>query len=67
MKRKKGSFTVEMSLLVPVLLFIMAHCIYTGIAFFQDIKMKESPDTAFWAVEGFYLDQGIGEVFTDGS
>lgn len=63
---KKGSYTIEAAILVPFLMMIMAGAVTCGVDLYTDIaKQKEQEEADFWAVDKFYMVQGIKEVLDD--
>lgn len=68
-RRWRGSYTVEASLVVPIVIFAMALAMKLGIALYQEIE--EQPEDREWAemwgVGDFYNHQAIKEVFDDQS
>lgn len=65
-KRQKGSFTVEASILIPILICVMAMAIHEGINMYVDIRDRTDKNK-LWMVERFYVIQGVREVIDSGS
>lgn len=65
----KGSYTVEASILIPLLILVMSGGIKSGVDLYQEIKQEEELQDLkeLWAVDRFYFVQGITEVINDGS
>lgn len=64
-KREKGSFTVEASILIPFLLFVLVIPISNGIRMYQEVRDR-GENRQLWLVKEFYTAQGIREVTEDG-
>lgn len=66
-KLRKAAFTVEASLIVPLLLFVMLIAMKAGLVLYTEIVENPVPAEAqIWAVETFYKDYWIGEVIHAG-
>lgn len=66
-KLRKAAFTVEASLIVPLLLFVMLIAMKAGLVLYTEIVEKPASSNAqIWAVEAFYKDYWIGEVIHAG-
>lgn len=63
-KMHKGSFTVEVSIYVPIVLFLIMHVLSTGICFFQESKTREENKAIaeLDIVKEFYNYQVLGEI-----
>lgn len=66
-KSLKGSFTVEATIIIPIILFLMISVLKQGITFYKETIERESPDyiTNWDAVSTFYdvwVLKEIGEV-----
>ncbi len=64
MKRLKGSFTIEISILLPLLFFLFMLVLKEGIGFYQYSKQREVSNlvTETDLVRKFYNYQILGEV-----
>lgn len=64
MKRKKGSFTIEASILIPFILFLMMTILQMGISFYQNSVNREiyAGVEELDAVAAFYKLQVIKEA-----
>lgn len=69
MRKLRGSLTVEASLVLPLLLFLLATAINAGIALYSDcrdtvhaVEREETLD----AVRLFYICNGVGDIIEDG-
>lgn len=64
MKRKKGSFTIEASILIPFILFLMMTILQMGISFYQNSVNREiyAGFEELDAVAAFYKLQVIKEA-----
>lgn len=60
----KGSFTIEASIYIPILLFLMANVLSIGIHFFQEAKGRsENPEIkCLDIVKEFYNYQILEEI-----
>lgn len=69
MKKWKGSYTVEASLIVPLAIGVMALAMKTGIACYQEIQRENEPEkiTELWEVQDFYRNQMRKEIIHDQS
>jgi hypothetical protein len=65
--KRKASFTVEASILVPILLFSMALAMKIGLFLYDEMKeQRESQQVeSLWEVEDFYINEQIKEVLDD--
>jgi hypothetical protein len=65
--KRKASFTVEASILVPVLLFTMALAMKIGLFLYGEMKeQRESQRVeSLWEVEDFYTNEQIKGVLDD--
>jgi hypothetical protein len=59
--KRKASFTVEASILVPVLLFTMALAMKIGLFLYGEMKEQQESQRveALWEVEDFYTNEQI--------
>lgn len=59
-----GSFTIEASIYVPIVLFLIMNVLSAGIYFFQESRMKEANVAieSLDIVQEFYNYQILGEV-----
>jgi hypothetical protein len=66
-EKRKASFTVEASILVPVLLFTMALAMKIGLFLYEEMKeQRESQRVeSMWEVEDFYTNEQIKGVLDD--
>lgn len=64
---RKGVYTIEAAVWVSLLLFIFMVGILAGLHLYQETVQQEiSEDVSnFWAVESFYLKNGIEGVLDD--
>ena len=64
MKRHKGSFTVEASIYVPMVIFLVMNVLSSGIYFFQESKNREKNIAIeeLDIVREFYNYQILGEI-----
>lgn len=68
-KMIKGSYTIEASVYVPMMIFLILIVLRGGIKFYQDIKTLEVYEglTTMDAVEEFYTYQVLEEIGEDGT
>lgn len=68
-KRWRGSYTVEASVIVPIVLWAMALAMQTGIAMYQEIESQKEQENLedMWEVNDFYTYQTVKEVLNDES
>ena len=61
---RKGSFTVETSIIVPIFLVMMAVAMNLGLYLYSETKAADEPARMedFWLVDDFYLEQLGKEV-----
>lgn len=61
---KKGSYTVEAAILIPIYLFIMVGTIQIAISLYNEIKENSEVERVqkIWAVEEFYRNELIEEL-----
>lgn len=61
---RRGVYTVEASILIPILLFVIATGMRMGIALYQEIGEGTEADKVVeqWSVGDFYKSHWIGEV-----
>lgn len=64
MKKWKGSYTVEASFIVPLLIGVMALAMRLGIALYAEVKNEKEGEAVadMWEVEEFYKYQMIKEA-----
>lgn len=67
MKKWKGSYTVEASLIVPLLLGVFAYAMKTGIAMYEEVQKQEVSSEELCEVKEFYRYQVMGEILDDES
>jgi hypothetical protein len=62
--KRKGSYTVEASILVPVLLFTMALAMKMALCLYHELKEQQESQLveSMWAVEDFYKNELVKEV-----
>ncbi|MCI5857840.1 MAG: pilus assembly protein [Agathobacter sp.] len=62
MNLRKGSYTVEAALTIPLLLFVFAFAMQLAVSFYQEGRIDEKgyyeDDT--WIVKNFYRDEFVG-------
>ncbi len=63
----KGSYTIEASVLIPLLLMVMALGMRMGIYLYQEIREQKEQQAVeeLWEVKDFYQYQWIGEMTND--
>ena len=63
----KGVYTIEASILIPLLLFVMATGIKIGLSLYGEIvdAHEEEQVMEVWAVEDFYKSNWIREVLDE--
>jgi hypothetical protein len=66
-RKRKASFTVEASILVPVLLFTMALAMKIGLFLYGEMKEQQESQQveSLWEVEDFYINEQIKGVLDD--
>ncbi|MCH5333024.1 MAG: hypothetical protein J1D89_03615 [Agathobacter sp.] len=66
-RRWKAVYTVEASLIVPLMIAAMALAMKLGISMYQEIAMEAEQESIadMWEVDNFYTYQALGEVFDD--
>lgn len=64
MKYHKASFTIEASIYVPVMVFMMMWVLHTGVEFFLESRERGVNPTLqeLDIVQEFYMYQGLGEL-----
>jgi hypothetical protein len=62
--KRKGSYTVEASILVPVLLFTMALAMKMALGLYHELREQQESQLveSLWAVEDFYKNELVKEV-----
>jgi hypothetical protein len=62
--KRKGSYTVEASILVPLLMFTMALAMKMALCLYDELKEQQESQLveSLWAVEDFYTNERIKEV-----
>lgn len=65
--RWRAVYTVEASLIGPLLIAAMALAMKLGISMYQEIKAETEQESIadMWEVDNFYTYQALGEVFDD--
>lgn len=61
---RKGSYTIEAAILVPLLILVMARAVISAAELYKEIERQEAV-ADFWAVDRFYMVQGVKEVLND--
>ena len=63
----KGSYTIEASVLIPLLLMVMALGMRMGIYLYQEIREQKEQQAVeeLWEVKDFYQYQWIGAMTND--
>lgn len=64
-KKWKASYTVEASLIVPILLGVFALTMQMGIALHEEIKEDNKVVVELCGVKEFYLYQSLGGILDD--
>lgn len=67
MKTWKASYTVEASLVVPIMLWVFALAMQTGITMHEEIVEQQNIEFELWEVKEFYKFQSVGELIDDQS
>ena len=64
MDMKKGSFTLEGAIILPIYLFLMAAAVSAGVTICQEISSQEEEKRLedLWLVDDFYRYETAGEV-----
>ena len=64
MKHRKGSFTIEATIMIPFILFLLLHFLEIGIQLYQKSSNRDYSDDlrAMDTVSKFYILQNIGEI-----
>lgn len=64
MKRRKGSFTIEATILISFILFLLMSILEMGINLYQESKNREYYDGLenMDTINKFYVLQGIGTI-----
>lgn len=64
-RRWKAGYTVEASILVPVMLWVFALAMQMGIAMYEEVKEQPKTEETLWEVKEFYVYQTVGEMVDD--
>lgn len=67
MKKWKASYTVEASLIVPVMLGVFAFAMQMGIAMYEEVRQQDDIAVELCEVKEFYNYQILGEILDDES
>ena len=69
MKKWKASYTVEASVIVPLVLWVLAVVMQLGIAMHEEIEGQTEQEAVadLWEVDEFYICQTVGEIVDDQS
>lgn len=65
--RRKGSYTVEAAMIVPILLFVMALGMKMGLVLYREIINENEVQIVegLWEVEDFYRNHWLKEALGD--
>lgn len=66
-RRWRAVYTVEASLIGPLVIAAMALAMKLGISMYQEIRTETEQESIadMWEVDNFYTYQALGEVFDD--
>lgn len=67
MKKWKASYTVEASLIVPVMLGVFALAMQMGIDMYEEVRQQDDIAVELCEVKEFYKYQTLGEILDDES
>lgn len=64
---RRGSYTVEAAVWIPVLVFLFVAGIRIGLYLYEEINSQKEQQIAIelWEVKDFYKNQWIGELTDD--
>lgn len=59
--RKKGSYTIEAAILIPIYLFAVGTILHMAFSLYGQIKeqREENASVTYWAVRDFYRLEGM--------
>lgn len=69
MRKWKGSYTVEASIIVPLAIGVLALAMKMGISCYQEIRREKEQEriVELWEVQDFYRNQMRKEIIHDQS
>lgn len=67
LRRWRAVYSVEASIVVPLLIYAMALAMKLGVCMYQEIAAQTEQESAaeIWGVDSFYTYQALREVFDD--
>lgn len=63
--RWKAGYTLEASILVPVMLWVLALVMQMGISMYEEVQEQQETEVSLWEVKEFYVYQSVGEIIND--
>ncbi len=67
MNLRRGSYTIEAALTIPLLLFVFAFAMRLAVSFYQGSRVDEKGyyEDDSWVVKVFYRDEFVGGMIED--